>query len=156
MRERPREVRLERPSAWERAELFLVSSAVGGTALTGLFAAGFPARALSLADLPAASFFLVRQIGVLLIVLALGYLMEFRRNRGVVLLLTAEVLTAAFLAASWLGDRLAIQMVFFGVQAWLAAVTWAVHDLAERQRWARVRLRLVSGRPERVRPAGGG
>ena len=146
----------ERPTLWERAELALVGLAVGGTALTGLLAAAFPARALALAGLPSASFFLVRQIGVLLMVLAIGYAMEFRRKRGVVLLLVAEGLTTAFLLASWLGDRLGVQLVAFGVQAWLAAVTWAIHDLAERQRWARVRLRLVTGSRERIRPAGGG
>jgi hypothetical protein len=146
----------ERPTFWERAELALVGLAGGGTALTGLLAAAFPARALALAGLPSASFFLVRQIGVLLMVLAIGYAMEFRRKRGVVLLLVAEGLTAAFLLASWLGDRLGVQLVAFGVQAWLGAVTWAIHDLAERQRWARVRLRLVTGSRERIRPAGGG
>jgi hypothetical protein len=146
----------ERPSAWEQAELVLVGSAVFGTCLAGLLIASFPARALSLAGLPPASAFLVRQIGVLLAVLALGYLLEFRRSRGVVLLLSAEALTAVFLLASWLGDRLTIQIVAFGIQSWLAAITWAIHDLAGRQRWARVRLRLVSGSPERVRPAGGG
>lgn len=146
----------ERPTLWERAELALVGVAVGGTALVGLLAAAFPARSLALAGLPSASFFLVRQIGVLLMVLAIGYAMEFRRKRGVVLLLVAEGLTAAFLLASWFGDRLGVQLVAFGVQAWLAALTWAIHDLAERQRWARVRLRLVPGSRERIRPAGGG
>lgn len=146
----------ERPTLWEHAELALVGVAIGATALVGLLAAAFPARALALAGLPPASFFLVRQVGVLLMVLAIGYTMEFRRNRGVVLLLVAEGLTAAFLLASWLGDRLTVQCVAFGVQAWLAAVTWAIHDLAARQRWARVRLRLVTGNRERIRPAGGG
>jgi hypothetical protein len=156
MSQRPREARVEPPSGWERTELALVGTAVGVTGLAGFLAACFPARTLSMAGLPPASSFLVRQVGVLLVVLSLGYLMEFRRNRGVVLLLTAESLTAAFLFASWLGDRLNIQIVAFGLQAWLAAVTWAIHDLAQRRRWARARLRLVSGSRERVRPAGGG
>ncbi len=146
----------ERPSYWEYAEMALVGVALGATGLLGLLAAAFPARTLAVAGLPAGSLFLVRQLGVLLIVLALGYGMEFRRKRGVVLLLTAEALTAAFLLVSWVGDRLTVQVVAFGVQAWLAAITWAIHDLAERQRWARVRLRLVAGSRERVRPAGGG
>lgn len=132
-------------SSWELAELVLVAAAVGGTMLVGLLAAAAPARVIAFSGLPGGSSYLVRQSGVLLMVLAIGYLLEFRRSRGVVLLLTAEGLTGAFLLASWLDDRSGAQLVLFGLQTWLGAFTWAVHQLAARRRWARVELRLVPG-----------
>lgn len=143
-------------SHWETAELLLVGAAVAGTMLAGLLCAALPSRAASLAGSGAGSTFLVRQTGVLLMVLAVGYLLEFRRSRAVVLLLTAEGLTAVFLLASWLDDRLGAQLLLFAVQGWLGALTWGVHALAERRRWARVELRLVVSDDEPVRPAGGG
>ncbi len=145
-----------RRSGWELAELLLVGAAVGGTMLVGLLAAVAPGRVLALSGLPGGSWFLVRQTGVLLMVLAVGYLLEFRRGHGVVLLLTAEGLTGAFLLASWLDDRRAAQLGLFALQAWLAALTWAIHRLAERRRWARVELKLVSSAAEPFRPAGRG
>jgi hypothetical protein len=145
----------ERPTSWERSEALLVALSAGGSLLLGLLVALFPAGALALVGLPPAPPFLVRQAGVLYLVLAIGFGMEFRRNRGVVLLVTGQALTALFLGASWLSDGLGIQIVLFIAHAWLAAVTWAVHELAQRQRWSRVRLKLVAEREERVRPAGG-
>jgi len=143
-------------SGWELAELALVGAAVGGTMLAGLLAAVAPVRLLSFSGLPGGSAFLVRQSGVLLMVLAVGYLLEFRRSHGVVLLLTAEGLTAAFLLASWIDDRRGAQLLLFGLQAWLGALTWAIHRLAARRRWARADLRLVTSAPQPYRPAGRG
>jgi len=143
-------------SGWELTELLLVGVAVGGTTLVGLLAAATPARIIDFSGLPGGSNFLVRQSGVLLMVLAVGYLLEYRRSRGVVLLLTAEGLTAAFLLASWLDDRRDGQLVLFGLQASLSALTWAIHQLAARCRWARVELRLVTPASQPYRPAGRG
>lgn len=145
-----------RRSGWEQAERLLVGAAVCGTMLAGLLAAVAPARMMALSGLPGGSAFLVRQSGVLLMVLAVGYLLEFRRGHGVVLLLTAEGLTAAFLLASWIDDRSGAQLLLFGLQAWLGALTWAIHRLAERRRWAQVELRLVASEPQPYRPAGRG
>lgn len=143
-------------SGWEVSELLLVGAAVGGTMLAGLLAAVAPARVMAFSGLPGGSSFLVRQSGVLLMVLAVGYLIEYRRSHGVVLLLTAEGLTAAFLLASWLDDHRGAQLLLFGLQAWLGALTWAIHQLAERRRWARVELRLVTSDSQPYRPAGRG
>lgn len=143
-------------SGWEIAELALVGAAVAGTMLAGLLAAVAPARVIAFSGLPGGSSYLVRQSGVLLMVLAVGYLLEFRRSHGVVLLLTAEGLTAAFLLASWLDDRRGAQLALFGLQAWLGALTWAIHQLAERRRWAQVELRLVTSDAQPYRPAGRG
>jgi hypothetical protein len=143
-------------SSWESVELLLVGGAVAGTMLTGLLLAAAPLRVLDLAGLPGGSAFLVRQSGVLLMVLAVGYLLEYRRARSVALLLTAEGLTAAFLLASWLDDRRPAQLLLFLLQALLGALTWAIHRLAARRRWARVELRVVDSEAQPYRPAGGG
>lgn len=144
------------PSVWERAEAVLVGigawSAIGG----GLFAAGWPARALALAGLPQAPALLVRHLSVLYAILGVGFLLEYRRNRGVTLLVAAKAISAAFLLASWLGEWLGVLAVLFAAEAAQAAVVRLVHEVAHHHRWSRIRLQLVAPVGERVRPAGGG
>lgn len=48
--------------------------------------------------------FFPRQAGMFHLVLATGYLLEYARQRGVVLLLTAKVLATVFLAAATLSE----------------------------------------------------
>jgi hypothetical protein len=144
------------PSVWERAEAVLVGlgawSAIGG----GLFAAGWPARAMALAGLPPAPALLVRHLAVLYAILGVGFLLEYRRSHGVTLLVAAKGISAAFLLASWVGEWLGVLAVLFVAEAGQAAVIRLVHEVAHHHRWSRIRLQLVSPVGERIRPAGGG
>ncbi len=145
----------DRPGIAERGEAALVALGSGLPALGGAAAAFFPQGFLSFLRLPAAPDFLVRQAGVLYVLVAVTCLVEYRRSRGVGLLVAGEGLTSIFFLVSWLhGDAPAILELVGTGALLLAAATRFLHTLARERRWARVRLRLVQQEEERVRPAG--
>lgn len=76
--------------------------------------------------------FFARQAGVFHVVVAIGYLIEWFRYRGVVLLLTTKCIAVLFLGAMWLvdGGPWAVPLSAAGDAA-MALVVLAVH------RWAR-------------------
>jgi len=145
----------DEPTVWERAEAVLVGVGAWSSMLGGLAAALWPARALALGGLPSAPALLVRHLAVLHVTLGVGFLLEYRRSRGVGLLVAAKAISAAFLLASWVGEWLGVLAVLFVAEASLAAVVRLVHEVAQHQRWSRIRLRLVSPGEARIRPAGG-
>ena len=143
------------PGPIETGELAIVAAAVAQGLAIGAWLALFPETALRAGGFPAAPAFFVRWAGVLHVVLAAGYALEYMRFRRVALLVIAKAVTAFFLAGAWFGDGLPwlmIAAVF--VEATLAAAAAAIHPAASRSRHARARLRLVTPAPTEVRPAG--
>jgi hypothetical protein len=143
------------PGPIETGELAVVAAAVAQGLAIGAWLALFPEGALRAGGFPAAPAFFVRWAGVLHVVLAAGYALEYMRFRRVALLVIAKAVTAFFLAGAWVGDGLPwlmIAAVF--VEAALAAAAAAIHPAASRSRHARARLRLVTPAPTEVRPAG--
>ena len=144
-----------RPGVGEVAEVVLVGTAVAQGLLIGAWLALWPEWALREGGFPAAPTFFVRWAGVLHLVLAGGYALDFLRFRRVTLLVLAKGATAFFLAAAWASEGLPVLMVAaVFAEAVLAASAALVHPSADRSRRARARLRLVTPAPTQVRPAG--
>ncbi|HEX9288633.1 MAG TPA: hypothetical protein VF904_03830 [Anaeromyxobacteraceae bacterium] len=149
---RPRE---DGPGPAELAEGALVFAAVTQGVLVGAWLGLFPDLALRLGGFPPASAFFVRWAGLLHVVLALGYALEWIRFRRVALLVLAKGATALFLAAAWAGEGLPWLMVLaLALEGAIATSGALLHDPAERSRRARARLRLVTPTPSQIRPAG--
>jgi hypothetical protein len=147
--------RPEGPGPAETGELAVVAAAVAQGVAVGAWLALLPEAALRAGGFPAAPAFFVRWAGVLHVLLAAGYALEFMRFRRVALLVLAKAVTAFFLAAAWMGDGLPWLMVgAVFVEGSLAAAAALVHPSASRSRHARARLRLVTPAPTEVRPAG--
>jgi hypothetical protein len=143
------------PGPAELAELALVVVAVTQGALVGAWLGLFPELALRLGGFPPAPAFFVRWAGLLQLILALGYALEWVRFRRVTLIVLAKGATAIFLAAAWAGDGLPWLMVLALLLESAMAVCGALlHGPAERSRRARARLRLVTPAPPQIRPAG--
>ena len=144
------------PGPAEQTELTLVVLAIAQGILVGAWLGIFPRAALAAGGFPAAPPFFVRWAGVLHLVLAVGYGLEWLRFRRVTLLVVAKSATALFLAAAWLSEGLRWLMVSAVLlEAGMAAAAGLLHGPADRSRRARARLRLVGSPPSaRVRPAG--
>ncbi len=144
-----------RPAPEELAEVALVALTVGQGLLLGGWLGVFPGHALRVGGFPAAPSFFVRWAGILQLVLAAGYALEWIRFRRVALLVVAKALTAALLGASWAGEGLpTLMMIAVPLEACMAAAGALLHGPAERARRARARLRLVTPVPASIRPAG--
>jgi hypothetical protein len=147
--------REEGPGPVESAELVIVAAAAAQGLLVGAWLALFPEGALRVGGFPPAPVFFVRFAGVLHVLLAGGYALEYMRFRGVTLLVIGKGVTAFFLATAWVGDGLPWLMVIaVFVEAAFASGAALVHPGASRSRRARARLRLVTPTPSEVRPVG--
>ena len=134
------------PGPAERAQRALVALAVAQGILLGAWLGLFPALVLRVGGFPVAPPFFVRWAGVLHLVLAAGYALEWRRSRRVALLVLAKGVTALFLLAAWIGGGLPQLLVLaFVLEAATSAAAAALHAPAERSRRARARLRVVGG-----------
>jgi hypothetical protein len=143
------------PGPAEQVETALAAAAVAQGMLIGGWLALFPDAALRLGGFPYAPAFFVRFAGVLHLVLALGYALDWVRFRRVTLLVVAKAATAAFLVAAWIGDSLpALLMVAVVFEATMSLGAALVHGPAEHSRRARARLHLVGVTPTTIRPAG--
>jgi hypothetical protein len=141
------------PGPIETGELAIVAAAVAQGLAIGAWLALFPETALRAGGFPAAPAFFVRWAGVLHVVLAAGYALEYMRFRRVTLLVLAKGVTAFFLAAAWVGDGLGWLMVIaVFVEASIAGCAAIAHPSADRSRRARARLRLVTPTPNELRP----
>jgi hypothetical protein len=143
------------PGSSEIVEVALVAAAIAQGLVVGAWLALFPHGALRAGGFPAALPFFVRWAGVLHLVLAAGYALEFVRFRRVMLLVLAKGATAAFLLAMWAIEGLPWLMIgAIYVEGALAIAAAIAHPGADRSRRARARLRLVTPSPVEVRPAG--
>ena len=134
------------PSPAERIEQALVGLALLQGAVLGVWLGLFPELVLRMGGFPVAPPFFVRWAGVLHLVVAAGYALEWRRSRGVALLVLAKGTTALFLLVAWAGGGLPqLLVVAFVLEAAMTASASAVHGPAERSRRARARLRVVGG-----------
>ena len=140
------------PRPAETGEVAIVAGSIVQGALVGAWLALFPETALRAGGFPPAPAFFVRFAGVLHVLLAAGYALEFTRFRRVTLLVIAKGVTAFFLAAAWVGEGLPWLMVAaVFIEAALASAAALVHPAANRSRLARARLRLVTPAPGEVR-----
>jgi hypothetical protein len=136
-------------------EIALVAIVLAQGLLLGGWLGLFPSHALRVGGFPQAPVFFVRWAGILQIVLATGYALEWVRLRRVMLLVVAKGLTAVLLAATWALEGLpALMMIAVPLEGALALAGALLHGPAERSRRARARLRLVTPTPAQVRPAG--
>jgi hypothetical protein len=143
------------PGAAERGESALVAVAIAQGTLLGVWLTAFPAAALRLGGFPPAGAFFVRWAGVLHLVLAFGYALDWLRLRRTALLVVAKGATAVFLGVVWALEGLPWLMVFAVVLEGAMATTGVfLHGPAERSRRARARLRLVTPARSPIRPAG--
>jgi hypothetical protein len=143
------------PSAVERAESLLVAVAIVQGIVLGAWLGLLPDSALRAGGFPPSGAFFVRWAGVLHLVLATGYVLEWVRFRRTALLVVAKAATAAFLALVWIADGLPRLLVLAIVlEAALATAAALLHGPAERSRRASARLRLVGSSSNEVRPAG--
>jgi hypothetical protein len=146
---------VDAPAAAEVAELALVLGAVLQGVCVGGWLALFPAMALSAGGFPPAPPFFVRWAGVLHLILAAGYALEWLRFRRVTLLILAKGATAFFLALAWAGEGVPWLMVFATILEGGMAIAGALlQGPASKSRRARATLRLVTPMPHEVRPAG--
>jgi len=145
----------QEPGPAEIALLLLVGLAVAEGALVGTWLCGLPALALRMGGFPPAPFFFVRWAGVLHLLLAVGYALEWLRFRRVTLLVAAKAVTAIFLLATLLAEGLPSLMILaLGLEAGMALTGALLYRPADRSRRARARLRLVLSDAGQVRPAG--
>ncbi len=143
------------PSGIERGEATLVAAAIAEGLVLGAWLTFLPAMALRVGGFPAAGAFFVRWAGVLHVVLAIGYTLDWLRFRRTTLLVVAKGTTALFLAATWAIDSLPpLMIIAIVVEGGMALVGATLRRPAERSRRARARLRLVTARPREIRPAG--
>lgn len=143
------------PAPEELAELALVALVVIQGLVLGGWLGIFPGHALRVGGFPPAPAFFVRWAGILQVVLAAGYAIEWLRFRRVTLLVVAKGLTAVLLAATWAVDGLpALMIVAVPLEACMAVAGALLHRPAERARRARARLKLVTPVPASIRPAG--
>jgi len=143
------------PGPAEQVETALVVAAVSQGVLLGGWLALLPDLALRAGGFPSAPAFFVRLAGLLHLVLALGYALDWTRSRRVTLLVAAKAATALFLVAAWIGEGLPGLLVgAVPLEAALSLCGVLVHPHAERSRHARARLRLVGAATARVRSAG--
>jgi hypothetical protein len=143
------------PGPAEQVEAALVVAAVAQGVAVGGWLALLPDLALRAGGFPAAPVFFVRFVGVLHLVLAVGYGLDWLRARRVTLLVVAKAATALFLVAAWIGDGLpGLLMGAVALEAAMSLGGALIHRPAERSRRARARLRLVGAATARVREAG--
>lgn len=143
------------PAPSERAQQALVALAAAQGLLLAAWLGLLPEMVLRVGGFPAAPPFFVRWAGVLHLVLAAGYALEWRATRGVALLVIAKGATALFLLVAWFGGGLPqLLVVAFLVEAASAVGAAALHGPAARSRRARARLRVVGGSLGPSRPAG--
>ncbi len=144
-----------KPGVAERAEQAVAVAAVVQGAAVGAWLVLLPAMALRVGGFPAAPLFFVRWAGVLQLVLAIGYAMEWRRFRKVTLLVASKTVVALFLAASAQGEELPWPMILaIPLEAVLAVAAAVLHGPAQRSRKARgARLRLVAAAKPPARSA---
>ncbi|HET9598997.1 MAG TPA: hypothetical protein VFP65_25720, partial [Anaeromyxobacteraceae bacterium] len=129
------------PGPAEQVETAVVAAAVAQGLLVGAWLAFFPDMALRAGGFPAAAPFFVRFAGVLHLVLAFGYALDYRGARRVTLLVAAKAATVLFLVAAWIGEGIpALLAAAIAVEAGLAAGAALAHGPAGRSRRARARL----------------
>lgn len=144
-----------RPGAVEIAEMAVVFGAVVQGALIGGWLALWPASAVAAGGFAPMSHLFVRRAGLLELLLAVGYALEWSRTRHVTLLVAAKAATAAFLGFESSSERLPALLVFaILAEAVTALLAGVLHGPASRARHARARLHLVSPGRDQVRPAG--
>lgn len=144
-----------RPRAVERGESLLVTVAIVQGLLLGVWLGGFPVSALRMGGFPTAPAFFVRWAGVLHVVLAVGYALEWIRARRTTLLVVAKAATALFLGVAWITGGLPWLMILAVVlEAALATAGALLHGPATRSRLANARLHLVTPAPTAMRPTG--
>jgi hypothetical protein len=137
------------------AEIALVTAAIVQALILGVWLGIFPAAALRAGGFPAAPLFFVRWAGVLHLVLAVGYGLEWTRFRRTTLLIAAKGIIAAFITITWMGEGVPVLMaVALPLEAGMAIAGALLHGPADRSRRARARLRLVTVAPTEIRPAG--
>lgn len=143
------------PGFLELAELLLVAASVGQGLLLGTWFCFWPGSVLRAGGLPPAPVFFVRWAGVLHLVLALGYALEWVRFRRVSLLVVAKAATAVFFVAVGLGQGLPpLLLLAVTVESTMATAGALLHRPASRAWRARSGLRLVARAAHEVRPAG--
>ena len=141
--------------AGEMAEIAIVAAAIAQGLILGAWFGVFPTAALRAGGFPAAPLFFVRWAGVLHVVLALGYGLEWTRSRRITLLIAAKGIIASFIAITWMGEGVPTLMaVALPLEAGMAIAGALLHGPADRSRRARARLRLVTLAPTEIRPAG--
>ncbi len=142
----------EGPGPAEVGELAVVVAAVLQGVIVGGWLAAFPGAALRAGGFPEAPYLFVRWAGVLHLVLAAGYSLDWLRLRRVTLLVVAKGATALFLLALCLADGLPqLMYLAISVEAVLACAAAALHGPADRSRRSRAHLRLVSPSPSQIR-----
>ena len=143
------------PGPDEMGEIGLLVVVLVQGLLLGAWLGLFPAHALRVGGFPQAPVFFVRWAGILQIVLATGYALEWIRFRRVTLLVVGKGLTTVLLAATWVGEGLpALMMIAVPLEGALALAGALLHGPAERSRRSRARLRLVTPAHAQIRPAG--
>jgi len=143
------------PSGAERGEGALVIAAITEGVILAVWLVAFPWLALRMGGFPPSAAFFVRWAGVLHVVLAIGYALDWLRFRRTTLIVVAKGATALFLVAAWIVDGLPPLMIFAIVlESTMAAAGALLHGPAQRSRQSRARLRLVTPVHAAIRPAG--
>jgi hypothetical protein len=139
------------PSAVEIAEMAVVAVALAQGAAVGIWLALFPEAALRAGGFPPAPSIFVRWVGLLHLLLATGYALEWLRFRRVALLVIAKGATAIFLLALGIEDALPnLMYLAMALEAGTACAAAALRGPADRARRSRGRLKLVVSRPSRA------
>jgi hypothetical protein len=138
------------PSAAEVGQLVVVAAALAQGAAVGIWLTLFPGSALRAGGFPATPDLLVRWAGLLYLVLAAGYALEWVRFRRVVLLVVGKAAAALFFLALALADTLpGLLYLAMATEAGVACAAAGLRGPADRARHARARLKLVVSRPSR-------
>ena len=86
------------------------------TSIVGLMLLAFPEWSVRFAGWPGADpYFFPRQAGIFHFVVVVGYLGEWRRHRGVSLMVATKAIAFAFLLGAWLEGESAWSVPFSGV-----------------------------------------
>jgi hypothetical protein len=121
----------ERLAALEGPLVYLIAL---HSALVGLMLLAFPEWSVRFAGWAGADpWFFPRQAGIFHFVVVIGYLGEWRRHRGVSLMVATKGIAFAFLMGAWLEGESAWSVPFSGVSDGLMGLAVAlVHRVASR------------------------
>jgi len=104
------------------------------SAIVGLMLLAFPEWSVRFGGWPGADpYFFPRQAGIFHFVVVIGYLGEWRRHRGVSLLVATKSIAFAFLLGAWLEGESAWSVPFSGVtDGLMGLVAFWIHREASR------------------------
>jgi hypothetical protein len=135
-------------SGVEIAELAVVAAALAQGAAVGIGLTLFPGAVLRAAGFPDGPDLFVRWAGLLYLLLATAYALEWLRFRRVTLLVIAKAATAVFLLALGLADAVpGLAYLTMAVETGMACAAAGLRGPAGQARRARGRLKLVVSRP---------